>query len=128
VLGSWKGPHRSDVPLKDAIDRLLRLNVGLYSVEAVNPMHEHEWRVWEEVDLPEEKILMPGVVTHKTNVLEHPEVVADRIVRYAKVVGRESVIAGTDCGMGGRIHPTIAWAKLKRLVEGAEIASTRLWS
>jgi 5-methyltetrahydropteroyltriglutamate--homocysteine methyltransferase len=126
--GSWKGPHSSDVPLKDAIDLLLSLNVGLYSVEAANPMHEHEWRVWEEVDLPEEKILMPGVVTHKTNVLEHPEVVADRIVRYAKAVGRESVIAGTDCGMGGRIHPTIAWAKLKRLVEGAEIASTRLWS
>jgi 5-methyltetrahydropteroyltriglutamate--homocysteine methyltransferase len=126
--GSWKGPHSSDLPLKDVIDLLMKLDVGLYSVEAANPMHEHEWRVWEEIDVPDGKIVMPGVVTHKTNVLEHPEVVADRIVRYANVLGPENVIAGTDCGMGGRMDPTLAWAKLRALGDGAEIASKRLFS
>jgi 5-methyltetrahydropteroyltriglutamate--homocysteine methyltransferase len=97
-------------------------------VEAGNVRHEHEWRVWEEVKLPDGKILIPGVVSHATNIVEHPQVVADRIVRYAKVVGRENVIAGTDCGLGGRIHPQIAWAKLQALSEGAALVSKELWS
>ncbi|HWI23065.1 MAG TPA: cobalamin-independent methionine synthase II family protein [Baekduia sp.] len=125
--GSWKGPHSSDLPLKDVIDLVLKVNAGLYSVEAANPRHEHEWKVWNDVTLPEGRSVMPGVVTHKTNVLEHPELVADRIVRYANAVGRENVVAGTDCGMGGRIHPEVAWAKLKVLAEGAELATKELW-
>ncbi|HWI23066.1 MAG TPA: cobalamin-independent methionine synthase II family protein [Baekduia sp.] len=125
--GSWKGPHASDLPLKDVIDLVLKVNAGLYSVEAANPRHEHEWKVWNDVKLPEGRIVMPGVVTHKTNVLEHPELVADRVVNYANAVGKENVVAGTDCGMGGRIHPEIAWAKLKVLAEGAELATKRLW-
>jgi 5-methyltetrahydropteroyltriglutamate--homocysteine methyltransferase len=96
-------------------------------VEAGNVRHEHEWKVWRDVKLPEGKLLMPGVVSHATNVIEHPEVVADRIVRYANVVGRENVIAGTDCGLGGRIHTELAWAKLRSLVEGARLASQELW-
>jgi 5-methyltetrahydropteroyltriglutamate--homocysteine methyltransferase len=125
--GSWKGPHISDLPLKDVVDLVIKVNAQVYAVEASNPRHEHEWRVWADVKLPEGRSVMPGVVTHKTNVVEHPEVVADRIMRYAEVVGRENVIAGTDCGMGGRIHPEIAWAKLKALSEGAALASARLW-
>jgi 5-methyltetrahydropteroyltriglutamate--homocysteine methyltransferase len=125
--GSWQGPHSSDVPLEDVVDLILRLHVGAYSLEAANPRHEHEWKLWRDVKLPEGKLLVPGVVTHKTSVLEHPEVVADRLVRYAETVGRENVIAGTDCGMGGRIDPDLAWAKLAVLVEGAALASERLW-
>ncbi|MGP0071423.1 MAG: cobalamin-independent methionine synthase II family protein [Bryobacteraceae bacterium] len=125
--GSWKGPHSSDLPLRDVIDLMLKVKASQYSVEAANPQHEHEWKVWRDVKLPAGKAVIPGVVTHKTNVLEHPEVVAERIVRYAGVVGRENVIAGTDCGMGGRIHPQVAWAKLRALSAGAALASGQLW-
>lgn len=125
--GSWKGPHSTDLPLRDVIDLVLKVKASQYSVEAANPQHEHEWKVWKEVKLPAGKAVIPGVVTHKTNILEHPEVVADRILRYADVVGRENVIAGTDCGMGGRIHPTVAWAKLRALSAGAALASKQLW-
>jgi 5-methyltetrahydropteroyltriglutamate--homocysteine methyltransferase len=125
--GSWKGPHSSDLPLRDVIDLILELNVSQYVVEAANPQHEHEYAVWKDTKVPDGTIIVPGVVTHKTNVLEHPEVVADRIVRYADAVGRENVIAGTDCGMGGRIDATLAWAKLAAVGKGAELASARLW-
>ncbi len=125
--GSWHGPHTTDIPLKDIVDLVLSVNAGAYSVEAGNVRHEHEWRVWQDVKLPDGKMLIPGVVSHATNIVEHPQVVADRIVRYAKVVGRENVIAGTDCGLGGRIHPQIAWAKLQALSDGAALASKELW-
>jgi 5-methyltetrahydropteroyltriglutamate--homocysteine methyltransferase len=125
--GSWHGPHTHDLPLKHVVDLMLKVNAGAYSVEAANPRHEHEWKIWKDVKLPEGKILIPGVVSHATNVVEHPEVVADRIIRYAKLVGRENVIAGTDCGLGARVHPQIAAAKLKTLAEGAALASHELW-
>jgi len=125
--GSWKGPHSADLPLREVIDLVLKVKASQYSVEAANPQHEHEWKVWRDVRLPEGKAVIPGVVTHKTNILEHPEVVADRIMRYAKAVGRENVIAGTDCGLGGRIHSQVAWAKLRALSAGAARASKRLW-
>ena len=125
--GSWHGPHTHDLPLKQVVDLLLKVKAGAYSVEAANPRHEHEWKVWKEVKLPEGKILIPGVVSHASNVVEHPELVADRIIRYADLVGRENVIAGTDCGMGLRVHPQIAWAKLKALAEGAALATAQLW-
>jgi 5-methyltetrahydropteroyltriglutamate--homocysteine methyltransferase len=125
--GSWHGPHTHDLPLEHVLDLMLRVNAGAYSVEAANPRHEHEWKLWKETRLPEGKILIPGVISHATNVVEHPELVADRIVRYAELVGRENVIAGTDCGLGFRVHPQIAWAKLKALVEGAALASEQLW-
>ncbi len=126
--GSWHGPHTTDIPLADIVDLVLSVNAGAYSVEAGNVRHEHEWRVWQDARLPEGKLLIPGVVSHATNIVEHPQVVADRIVRYAKVVGRENVIAGTDCGLGGRIHPQIAWAKLQALSEGSRLASMELWA
>jgi 5-methyltetrahydropteroyltriglutamate--homocysteine methyltransferase len=107
---------------------MLRVNAGAYSVEAANPRHEHEWKVWRNVKLPDGKILIPGVVSHASNVVEHPELVSDRIIQYAQLVGRENVIAGTDCGMGGRVHPQIGWAKLKALTEGAQLASKALWN
>ncbi len=125
--GSWHGPHTHDLPLEHVVDLMLKITAGAYSLEAANPRHEHEWKLWERVKLPEGKILIPGVVTHHTNVVEHPEVVADRILRYAKLVGRENVIAGTDCGMGFRVHPQIAWAKLKTLADGARLATKTLW-
>jgi 5-methyltetrahydropteroyltriglutamate--homocysteine methyltransferase len=125
--GSWHGPHTTDIPLADIVDLVLAVNAGAYSVEAGNVRHEHEWRVWREVKLPDDKLLIPGVVSHATNIVEHPQVVADRILRYANVVGRERVIAGTDCGLGGRIHPQIAWAKLEALAAGARLASKELW-
>lgn len=125
--GSWHGPHTHDLPLEHVIDLMLKINAGAYSVEAANARHEHEWKLWQNVKLPDGKILIPGVVTHHTNVVEHPEVVADRILRYASIVGRENVIAGTDCGMGYRVHPQIAWAKLKALSEGAALATRELW-
>jgi 5-methyltetrahydropteroyltriglutamate--homocysteine methyltransferase len=125
--GSWHGPHTTDIPLADIVDLVLAVNAGAYSVEAGNVRHEHEWRVWQDAKLPGGKVLIPGVVSHATNIVEHPQVVADRIVRYAGVVGRENVIAGTDCGLGGRIHPQIAWAKLEALAEGARLASKELW-
>jgi len=125
--GSWHGPHTTDIPLADIVDLVLTVNAGAYSVEAGNVRHEHEWRVWRDTKLPDGKLLIPGVVSHATNIVEHPQVVADRIVRYANVVGRQNVIAGTDCGFGGRIHPQIAWAKLAALAEGARLASKELW-
>ena len=125
--GSWHGPHSTDVPLRDIVDLLLSANVGAYCLEAANVRHEHDWKVWAEVGLPEGRILIPGVVSHSTNLLEHPEVVADRIVQYARIVGRENVIAGTDCGLGGRVHPQLAWAKLRSLADGAALASRALW-
>jgi len=109
------------------IDLMLRVRAGAYSVEAANPRHEHEWKLWKRVALPGDKLLIPGVVSHATNVVEHPEIVSDRIVRFANLVGRERVIAGTDCGLGFRVHPQIAWAKLKALAEGAALASRQLW-
>jgi 5-methyltetrahydropteroyltriglutamate--homocysteine methyltransferase len=125
--GSWHGPHTTDIPLADIIDLVLAVRAQAYSVEAGNVRHEHEWRVWKEVKLPENKILIPGVVSHATNVVEHPRLVADRIMRFAQIVGRENVIASTDCGLGGRVHPQIAWAKLAALAEGAKLASRQLW-
>ena len=125
--GSWHGPHVSDLPMADIIGLLLSINAGAYSFEAANARHEHEWKAWQEVELPEGKVILPGVVSHSTNVVEHPELVADRIIRYAQIVGRDNVIASTDCGLGGRVHPQIAWAKLDTLTRGAELASSRLW-
>jgi 5-methyltetrahydropteroyltriglutamate--homocysteine methyltransferase len=125
--GSWHGPHTTDIPMKDIVDVMLAINAGAYSFEAGNVRHEHEWRVWKDVKLPNGKLILPGVVSHATNVVEHPELVADRIIRFAELVGRERVIASTDCGLGGRVHPDIAWAKLDALVQGARLASARLW-
>jgi 5-methyltetrahydropteroyltriglutamate--homocysteine methyltransferase len=125
--GSWHGPHTHDLPLTHIIDLMLRVKAQAYSFEAANVRHEHEWKVWKDVELPDGKLLMPGVVSHATNLVEHPELVADRIVRFAEVVGRENVIAGTDCGLGTRVHAEIAWAKLAALVEGARLASKALW-
>jgi 5-methyltetrahydropteroyltriglutamate--homocysteine methyltransferase len=130
--GSWPGPHTTDVPLKDIVDLILKVRAGAYVIEMANPRHAHEWRVWEEVKLPQGKILIPGVISHATNVVEHPELVAERIVRLAKLVGRENVIASTDCGFAQaphlrRVHPEIMWAKLASLVEGARLASKELW-
>ncbi|HYA27187.1 MAG TPA: cobalamin-independent methionine synthase II family protein, partial [Acidobacteriota bacterium] len=121
--GGWHGPHSTDLPLKDIVDLLLRIRVGAYLIEAANARHEHEWRVWQKIKLPEEKLLIPGVVSHATNVVEHPELVAERILRFANLVGRENVIAGTDCGLGGRLHHQLVWAKLKSLSEGARLAT-----
>ena len=125
--GSWHGPHTTDLEFRYLVDTMLQINAGSYSFEGANARHEHEWRIWEDVVLPDGKVIVPGVIGHATNVVEHPELVADRIERYASVVGRENVVASTDCGLGGRIHPQIAWAKLDSLVAGAELATTRLW-
>jgi 5-methyltetrahydropteroyltriglutamate--homocysteine methyltransferase len=130
--GSWPGPHVTDVALKDIVDLILKVNAGAYLIEGANARHEHEWRVWEHVRLPEGRILVPGVISHATNVVEHPELVAERIVRLARILGRENIIAGTDCGFAQgpfhrRVHPSIMWAKLDSLVEGARLASTELW-
>ena len=132
-FGSWHVPHISDAPLEEIVDLILQVRAGAYSIEAANPRHEHEWRVWTGNRLPAGKILIPGVVTHHTTVVEHPRLVADRIVRFANLVGRENVIAGTDCGFAQteiiqRVHPTVMWAKLEALVEGARIASKELWN
>jgi 5-methyltetrahydropteroyltriglutamate--homocysteine methyltransferase len=125
--GSWHGPHVTDIPMRDIVDVMLAIKAGGYSFEAGNVRHEHEWKVWQDVKLPEDKVMLPGVVSHATNVVEHPELVAERILRFAGVVGRERVIASTDCGLGGRIHPDIAWAKLGALAQGAALASRALW-
>ena len=126
-LGGWHGPHTTDFPLKDIVNLLFRIRAGAYLIEAANARHEHEWHVWEHVKLPAGKILIPGVVSHATNVVEHPELVAERILRFANLIGRENVIAGTDCGLGGRIHHQLVWAKLKALSEGARLATRQLW-
>jgi len=125
--GSWHGPHAHDIPLKSIVDLVLKVKAQGYSVEAGNGRHEHEWKVWKDVKLPADKVLIPGVVSHVSNIIEHPELVADRILRFAGVVGKENVIAGTDCGMGGRIHMQLGWAKLKALADGAALASKELW-
>ena len=131
-FGSWHIPHTADAPLEAIIDLILRVNAGAYSIEAANARHEHEWRVWQDTKLPDGKILIPGVVSHHTITVEHPRLVADRIVRFAGLVGRENVIAGTDCGFAQaegyqRVHPTVMWAKLETLAEGAALASSELW-
>jgi 5-methyltetrahydropteroyltriglutamate--homocysteine methyltransferase len=130
--GSWPGPHTTDVPLRKIVDLILKVRAGAYLIEAANPRHEHEWQVWKDIKLPEGKILAPGVVSHGTNVVEHPELVAERILRFTGLVGRENVIASTDCGFAQeqfnrRVHPTIMWAKLEAMTEGARIASEELW-
>jgi len=129
--GSWPGPHVSDVPLKAIVRALLKARVGAFVIEGANPRHEHEWQVWRDVDL-KDKILISGVISHATNVVEHPELIAERIVRLANLVGREQVIAGTDCGFAQgpfyrRVHPEIMWAKLEALAAGARLASKVLW-
>ena len=131
--GSWPGPHVSDVALKDIVDLILKVKVGAYVIEGANPRHAHEWKVWEEVKLPQGKALIPGVISHATNVVEHPELIAERITRFANLLGRENVIAGTDCGFAQgtfyrRVHPTVMWAKFEALVEGARLASKQLWN
>jgi 5-methyltetrahydropteroyltriglutamate--homocysteine methyltransferase len=131
--GSGNTPHTTDVPLRDIIDLLLKINAQAYAIEAANPRHEHEWMVWQDVKLPEGKILIPGVISQSTNVVEHPELIAWRLQNYASVVGKENVIAGADCGFSQfwdmiRVHPSVQWAKLSALVEGAAIASRALWS
>ena len=125
--GSWHGPHTTDIPMRDIVEVMLAVKCQGYSFEAGNVRHEHEWTVWQDVKLPDGKIIFPGVVSHATNVVEHPELVAQRILRFTKSVGRERVIAATDCGLGGRVHPMIAWAKLEALAQGAALASRELW-
>ena len=131
-FGSWHGPHAYDPPLRDNIDLVLTVNAKYYLMEQANPAHEHEWKIWQDVPLPEGKVLVPGVVTHHTNVVEHPELVAQRLVRLANVVGPDAVMGGTDCGFAQgafiqRVHEEIQWAKLASLAEGARIASRQLW-
>jgi len=126
--GSYHGPHLYDIPLRDIVDLILLVRVGAYSIEASNPRHEHEWRVWEDVKLPEGKVLIPGVVGHCSDFIEHAELVAERLVKYARLVGRENVMAGTDCGLGTRVgHPKIVWAKFQAMAEGARLATQQLW-
>ncbi len=125
--GSWHGPHTHDLPFEHIVELMLQVKAQCYSFEAANVRHEHEWKLWNDVKLPDGKILLPGVVSHSTNLVEHPELVAERIMRFAGAVGRDNIIAGTDCGLGGRVHAEIAWAKLGALVEGARLASKRLW-
>ncbi len=131
--GSWYGPHVTDVPLRDIVDIILGVNAGAYCVEAANPRHEHEWQVRENVKLPDGKKLIPGVVAHTTNLVEHPELIAWRITTYARLLGRDNVMAGSDCGFSqgaftARIHPSIMWAKLQAWTAGAGLASKQLWS
>jgi 5-methyltetrahydropteroyltriglutamate--homocysteine methyltransferase len=124
--GSWHGPHAYDLELERIVDIVLRVKAQAYLIEGANARHEHEVAVWEKVKLPAGKILIPGVVTHSTDVVEHPELVSQRLQHYARLVGKENLIAGTDCGFGGRSHPQIAWAKLRSMVEGAALASKAL--
>jgi 5-methyltetrahydropteroyltriglutamate--homocysteine methyltransferase len=130
--GSWPGPHVSDVPLRDIVDLILKVKAGAYVIESANPRHEHEWQVWKNVKLPDGRILIPGVISHATNVVEHPELIAERTLRFANLLGRENVMIGTDCGFAQgtfyrRVHPSIMWAKFEALVEGARLASKQLW-
>jgi 5-methyltetrahydropteroyltriglutamate--homocysteine methyltransferase len=131
-FGSWHVPHVADAPLEAIVDLVLKVRAGAYSIEAANVRHEHEWRVWQHARLSAGKVLIPGVVTHHTTIVEHPRLVADRLVRFARLVGRENVIAGTDCGFAQlagirRVHPQVMWAKLEALAEGARLASEELW-
>jgi 5-methyltetrahydropteroyltriglutamate--homocysteine methyltransferase len=131
--GIDEGPRTTDVPLQDMVDLILKIKAGAYSIEGANPRHEHEWHVWERVKLPAGKVLIPGVIYHASNVVEHPEWIAERIVRYARVVGRENLIAGSDCGFSSlatwnlAVHPTVVWAKFQALAEGARLATKQLW-
>jgi 5-methyltetrahydropteroyltriglutamate--homocysteine methyltransferase len=126
--GSSHHPHRADIPLRDIVDIILKVNVGAYSLEASNPRHDHDWRLWQDVKLPEGKIFIPGVIGHFTDFIEHPELVRERIVKYAGVLGKENIIAGVDCGLGTRVgDESIVWAKFESLVEGARLASEELW-
>jgi 5-methyltetrahydropteroyltriglutamate--homocysteine methyltransferase len=130
--GSWHGPHTTDAPLKDIVGVILQVRAGAFSLEAANARHAHEYHVWERVKLPEGKILIPGVISHTTNCVEHPELVAERITNYARIVGRENVIAGADCGFAQgaftqRVHPSVMWEKFRMLAEGARLASKQLW-
>lgn len=130
--GSWHGPHMFDAPLSEIIELVLQVNAGSYAIEQANVRHEHEWRIWGQVKLEDGKKLIPGVVTHATNTVEHPELIAERLVRMANLVGRDNLLAGTDCGFAQgafiqRVHPSIQWAKLEMLVEGAALASKQLW-
>ena len=129
--GSWPGPHTTDVPLKDVVDLILKVRAGTYLIEGANPRHEHEWRVWEKVKLPPGKKLAPGVISHATNIVEHPELVAERLVRLARLIGAQNVMASTDCGFAQgpfhrRVHPSIMWAKLEALAAGARLAAGQL--
>ncbi len=131
-FGSWHVPHVADAPLEEVVGFITQVRAGAYSIEAANPRHEHEWRVWQNGRLPSGKILIPGVITHHTVTVEHPRVVADRIIRYANIVGPENVIAGTDCGFAQldvieRVPASVMWAKFEALVEGAAIASKELF-
>ena len=130
--GSWNAPHTTDIPLSKLADFILKVNAGAYALEGANPRHEHEWTLWKDVKFPDGKILIPGVITHSTNVVEHPELIAMRIANYASVVGKENVIAGSDCGFAQsynivRCHADVQWAKLASLAEGAKLASENLW-
>ena len=132
--GSWPGPHTTDVPLQDIVDILMKANVGAFLIEGANPRHEHEWIVWRDtVKLPDDKVLITGILNTRTNYVEHPELVAQRINRYARTVGKERVIAGADCGFSSRasyhpeVHPTVVVEKFKALAQGAAIATDRLW-
>jgi 5-methyltetrahydropteroyltriglutamate--homocysteine methyltransferase len=130
--GNYEGPHHLDVQLKEIIDIVLKSRPNAISFEGANPRHEHEWAVWQDVKLPPEKFIVPGVIDSTTNFIEHPEVVAQRIVRYASVVGRENVVASSDCGFGtfaasNTVDARIAWAKLAALAEGARLATKELW-
>ena len=128
MLGKWSPPLVNDIELKSIVDLLIKINARQYSIEAANVRHEHEYSVWEDVKLPEGRMLMPGVISHATDLVEHPELVAERIVRYANSVGRENVQTGTDCSMGYRVgHEEVVWAKLSSMVEGARLATERLW-
>ena len=125
-------PHVGDVPARDIIDLVLQVHAASLLIEMANPRHEHEWRLWEDVELPAGKVLVPGVISHTTNVVEHPELVAERLTRLARLVGRENLLGGTDCGFAQspfaqRVHPSIMWAKLRSLSEGARIAGAELW-
>jgi 5-methyltetrahydropteroyltriglutamate--homocysteine methyltransferase len=131
-FGSWHVPHVADAPLEELVDLILQVKAGAYSIEAANPRHEHEWRVWETAKLRDGQVLIPGIITHHVTTVEHPRLIADRIIRFAKLVGRENVIAGTDCGFAQsqgiqRVHPSVMWAKFEALAEGARIATKELW-
>ena len=130
--GSFNTPHTTDVALSEIVDLVTKVRAGAYCLEMANPRHEHEWRVWEKAKLPEGRKLIPGVISHATNIVEHPQLVAERIVRLAKIVGRDNVLGGTDCGFAQtpytpRVHPSIMWAKLEALAEGARLATKALW-
>jgi 5-methyltetrahydropteroyltriglutamate--homocysteine methyltransferase len=130
--GSWHGPHTTDAPLKEIASVILEVKAGAFSIEAANPRHEHEYHVWEDTKFPDGKVIIPGVIAHTTNCVEHPELVCERIMRYAKIAGRENVIGSVDCGFAqgtatARVHPSIVWEKFRMLSEGAKLATQRLW-